>query len=226
MKEEAERIAREIEKEQGNEEEKSGKKVLAYFLALVMSLLVVLMVIPYYAVKIDPSPKNIPKLKEVIPPWLEPVKNNHSQDSASTLPRLVDPSNPAVKYVADRIVTEACTNHRVCYAKALYYFVRDNFQYVSDPSAFEYVKSAEESLASGGGDCDDASVLLASLLEAVGIDTRFVFIPKHVYVEAYIPEARKKYQKGGMVSLDPTCKNCEFGEIPYSVSAQEKRYLG
>jgi transglutaminase-like putative cysteine protease len=56
-------------------------------------------------------------------------------------------------------------------------------------------------------------VLLASLLEAIGIPTRLAFVPRHVYVEAYIPDAPRRYQQDGWVSLDATCKECDFGEV-------------
>jgi len=71
------------------------------------------------------------------------------------------------------------------------------------------------------------NVLLASLLDAIGVQTRLVFIPNHVYVQAYLPEALKKYKfEEDWVNLDATCFNCEFGQITYSVSQSEKKYLG
>jgi transglutaminase-like putative cysteine protease len=109
----------------------------------------------------------------------------------------------------------------------LFYFVRDNFEYVSDPTAYEYVKTAKESLISGGGDCDDASVLLANLLDAIGIRSRFVFVPGHVYLQANMPDVLNKYKvEGDMVNLDATCSYCEFGEMSWKNADKEKSYLG
>ena len=114
----------------------------------------------------------------------------------------------------------------MCHAKALFYFVRDNFQYVSDPNAYEYVKTAKQSLVSGGGDCEDGMLLTANLMEAIGIRSRFVFIPGHVYLDIWLPEALNKYKHDGdWISLDVTCKNCEFGEVPYNSINQDKKYL-
>ena len=80
---------------------------------------------------------------------------------------------------------------------------------------------------SQGGDCDDASVLLANLLQAVGIRTRFVLIPGHVFVQAWIPEAPRTYKADkDWVNLDATCDYCGFGEIPYGNDKKQVSYLG
>jgi transglutaminase-like putative cysteine protease len=93
---------------------------------------------------------------------------------------------------------------------------------------YDYVKSAQESLKTTGGDCDDASVLAANLLQAVGIRTRFVFIPGHVYIQAYLPDALKRYktEDNDFVSLDLTCRSCSIGELPYSDFEAEKKIGG
>lgn len=48
-------------------------------------------------------------------------------------------------------------------------------QYFSDPDdAYDYWCSPAETMARGGGDCDDLAILTASLLRAGGIDARVV----------------------------------------------------
>jgi tetratricopeptide (TPR) repeat protein len=65
--------------------------------------------------------------------------------------------------------------------------------YVPDPSnpfatiseearAVDTIHYPRETLASGVGDCDDTTVLLAALLENVGISTRFVDVPGHIFL--------------------------------------------
>ena len=104
--------------------------------------------------------------------------------------------------------------------------MRDNFEYVSDPLSFEYVKTPIESLASEGGDCDDASVLLSSLLGAIGIQTRLVFITDHVYVQGRILDSPKRYSgKDGWINMDATCRSCEFGQIPYTSANARKVFV-
>lgn len=76
--------------------------------------------------------------------------------------------------------------------KALHAFVRDRIRYVKDVRDVETLQTPEVTLHVGAGDCDDKSVLLASLLEAIGHPTRFVAIGfrpddfEHVFVESRI----------------------------------------
>jgi hypothetical protein len=75
---------------------------------------------------------------------------------------------------------------------ALYSFVRDRIRYVRDIRNVETLHTADRVLANKQGDCDDKSVLLASLLESLGHKTRFVAVGfkaadfNHVYVEVYV----------------------------------------
>ena len=79
-----------------------------------------------------------------------------------------------------------------CEVKKLHAFVRDQIRYLGDINGVETVTSPEKTLDYGYGDCDDKSVLLASLLESIGHPTRFVAIGfesgifEHVYVETLI----------------------------------------
>ncbi len=53
-------------------------------------------------------------------------------------------------------------------------------------SAVDYLQFPNQSLAYKAGDCDDLSILYASLLEAVGIKTAFITAPGHIYM-AFAP---------------------------------------
>lgn len=76
--------------------------------------------------------------------------------------------------------------------KNLHRFVRDRIRYIKDIRGVETVAFPDITLECAQGDCDDKSVLLASLLESIGHPTRFVavgFKPgnySHVYVETKI----------------------------------------
>jgi len=204
------------------------KGPLTYILGIFLILMLVVWFFPSRAVKIDPEPHNIPTLRDVLPNEISSEHTTIELNSKQDYLKYLSPTDPLIKQTADRIVTLSCNGNRICHAKAIYYFVRDNFQYVSDPTSFEYVKSAQESLATTGGDCEDASLLGANLLEAVGIKTRFVFIPGHVYIQAYLPEALKRYKRenSDYVSLELTCNNCKFGELPYSDFSEYKEIVG
>ncbi len=202
-------------------------------LAVMLALLIILMVVPFYSIKVNPEPKALLTYEEAL--WgLDLRQTNHSAVAYADFPLSAKQASndQLIKTVADRIVSQSCAHaqgeaRRVCHAKALFYFVRDNFNYVADPSSFEYIKTAQESILSTGGDCDDASLLLASLLSSVGIETRFVFVPRHVYIQARLPEAIKRYQDDdGWVDLDATCDGCGFGEAAPSAVGARKAIVG
>ncbi len=170
-----------------------------------------------------PPPTVIPSLGEVFP--LNITILNNSTSNSEDLLKLVKPNDPVIKQVADKIVTIACDGQRICQVKAIFYFVKNNFDYV--PNTYGYVKSARESLVSGNGDCVDASVLIANLMEAIDIRSRFVFIPGHVYVQIWLPKALSRYKiEENWINVDATCKNCSFGEISVLNLGMKKKYLG
>lgn len=75
----------------------------------------------------------------------------------------------------------------------LHAYVRDKIRYQLDISGVETIRTPELTMRERVGDCDDKSVLLASLLQAIGHPARFVvfsFSPgapfSHVYVETLI----------------------------------------
>lgn len=223
--------AHETEKELKQEIEKDQKEIsilsspLWYIVGIFLALIIILAIFPPWAIKADPEPRNIPKLSEVVPSFdLNDYNHTGRRDD---LIRFMQPSNDIVKQVADSIVTRSCSEPaNTCYAKAIYYSVRDSFQYISDPPD-EYVKHPLETLKNPVGDCDDNAVLLANLLEAVGYKTRFVTIPNHVFIEVYLEDAKNRYKESdGWIALDATCKNCDFASIPESDRKYQWNYIG
>ena len=66
---------------------------------------------------------------------------------------------------------------------ALFYFVQNRIRYVRDVNGVETVQSPLKTLEYSQGDCDDKSVLLATMLESLGHPTRFHamgFRPRHI----------------------------------------------
>ena len=209
------------------QEEKPRNKFFIIFITLIVILMLIVWVFPAYRIKVDPSPEKIPTISELD---LTIPKTEGMNTSQRGFLELLNPTDPFVKTTANKISNLACSKvtkeEGVCYAKALFYFVRDNIQYIDDPYAREYLATPAETLFSESGDCDDYSILLANLLQAVGIETRFVFVPGHVFVQAKLKDALKYYKtEGDWVSLDSTCKNCEFGELTFQVENSEKTYL-
>lgn len=82
-------------------------------------------------------------------------------------------------------------------------YVQGAIRYTRDIVDTETVSTAEKTLAGRIGDCDDQSVLLAALCEAVGYPTRFVVAGyddprevQHVYVQVCVD--------GAWLDADPT----------------------
>lgn len=208
------------------EELPKRKSPLIYIMAVFLILLLVVMIVPQYAIKIDPRPDKIPTFNEVFLFDANLSTETYNLKSSADMIRFVTPENPIVKTTANKIVTTACDSERVCYAKAIYYFVRDNFKYVSDPVDFEYVEKPQDFMLSGGGDCESGTLLMANLMEAVGIDAELVLIPGHAFLRIWMPEALNRYQMDGdWIYLDWTCSSCSFGEIPARNIKIEKRIL-
>lgn len=89
--------------------------------------------------------------------------------------------------------TEAC----LCLA-----FARDRIRYVRDMRNVEVIQVPRRTLQLGAGDCDDKTVLLASMLSSIGHRTRFVAIAQipdefvHVWLQSYC--------HGKWLDLEPT----------------------
>lgn len=197
-------------------------------MGLILLLLIIMMVVPWYGITLDPEPKHIPG-KEVLPlKILDLVNKSESLSSEMKVnyKRLMMPDHPALRLMASRIATQSCESEKICHSKAIFYWVRDNFQYVGDPPT-GYLEDPFETMYMGGGDCDSLAILLANLEQAIGVNTRLAFIPGHVYVQVWIEHAPRKYkEKDGWITLDPTCRTCDFGEIPYSTwNKENKDYL-
>jgi hypothetical protein len=208
-------------------EEPWHKGPIRVVLALFLILIVVMMVVPYYAVRMDPEPSVVLGLEEVL--VSDEIGNStHKVESLQDFLKYVKGDDEMIKNAATKIVATGCSgNDEVCKAKVLFYFVRDNVEYVSDPVAMEYVQDARDVLFSGGGDCDDHSILLASLMSSVGLKQRLVFVPGHVYNQVYLPNALSRYRdEEGWVNVDATCGSCEFGEIMVGVAEKEKKMIG
>lgn len=102
--------------------------------------------------------------------------------------------------------------------RAVFAYVRDAIRYTRDVRGIETLQTPDATMDIGAGDCDDKSVLLASLLESIGHPTRFVAVGyaapgefSHVYVQTRIGPR--------WISLDPTM-NVEAGWSPRDPSSR------
>ena len=74
---------------------------------------------------------------------------------------------------------------QICRQLSLIKYIKENFKYVSDPSGFDYFAPPTESIALMAGDCDDYSILMASVIKAIGGNVRIIWAPRHVYPELF-----------------------------------------
>ncbi len=215
---------REIDDLEGaeEEEEKWYSGPIKVILGVFLILLLVLMIVPRYGVKIDPEPSKVLSITEIDVNGLSVSNETYSLYDLS----FVDSSDVQIKHIANRVVSSGCESGRVCHAKALYYFVRDNIKYISDPLGVEYVEDPKEVVKSGGGDCESGSILLANLMESVGIRSQLVLISGHAYVRVVLPEAVSGDKiEDDWVYMDWTCDNCDFGEVPWQNLRKQARYM-
>jgi len=199
-------------KEEIIEEEPAWKGPLKMILAVFLLLIIIFWTLSAYLVKLDPEPKYIPTIEEVIPSDLKSVNKTYSNFNDA-----IKPNDIMIKQTADRVVSLACEGNQICQAKALYYFVRDNLQYVKDPVNFEYVEDPKTCLAVKTGDCESGTILLASLLGSIGINSEVVVIPRHALLKIKLDDASNRYKINNYIYLDWTCSNCRFGEVSLRV---------
>jgi hypothetical protein len=101
----------------------------------------------------------------------------------------VDYRDPQLNRVATRTVVNT-NDDDLAKTKALLDFVSNDLHYVSDPNdGIEYAKPPVETIISGGGDCEDKTVVLCSLLESVGVKTFMGFTPDHVFALVHFPKS-------------------------------------
>lgn len=100
--------------------------------------------------------------------------------------------DPAIISAARSIVFLTLQKDSPAELRALFDWVRENVRYVRDVLDVETVSTAQRTLQTRSGDCDDQVVLLASLCEAIGYQTRFVVGAytvantfEHVYLEVF-----------------------------------------
>ena len=81
--------------------------------------------------------------------------------------------SPLVRHVSVLLTQDIEQKNKFAEIYALYNFVKDRIRYVRDIRNVETLHTAERILQNKAGDCDDKSILLASLLESLGFKTRF-----------------------------------------------------
>ena len=79
-------------------------------------------------------------------------------------------------------ITKNCpSGDKECQINQIYQYMVKDCNYYSDPRKEEFIQTPFETLQLGGGDCEDLTILLNSLLENIGIETYLVLTENHAY---------------------------------------------
>ena len=84
--------------------------------------------------------------------------------------------HPVIRTLAVRLVNQLPQKDYVNELRALHRFVRDNVRYTRDVRGVETLQYPEITVKERAGDCDDKSILFASLAESLNFPTRFVAV--------------------------------------------------
>jgi Transglutaminase-like superfamily len=130
--------------------------------------------------------------------------------------------DPAIIRLATDIVRNVPQFDDLAEAEALYNWVHSNIRFTKDPVNKEKLYPPAELLEIRAGDCDDISMLLGTLLMAVGYPARLMTVAaaagspeqfSHVYIEGEVPAG-----SGNWVAMDPARYDSQFGVSPQSIS--------
>jgi len=99
---------------------------------------------------------------------------------------LVRPYDTAVVDLASNLSAGLGANYCVYWLCALFDWVTNELLYTSDPSDDDIWSPPGDTLAAGGGDCEDYSILISSVVARWGGDSRFYVISQHAFSAIYL----------------------------------------
>lgn len=104
------------------------------------------------------------------------INNNQEKDLADLI-QACDFDDPLVRNTAVKIAGKSAGSFNLGQVCNIYDLCKDEWNYVNDPSiGSDYVAKASETLKNGmNGDCDDFSILIYSLITAIGGEARITY---------------------------------------------------
>jgi LPXTG-motif cell wall-anchored protein len=155
------------------------------------------------------------------------------EERLASIQKLVHKSvqDPEMRKLALQITANCPERDGTCEARAVYDYVKRNVRYTGDIAPIKFpsgevegidlYQSARRTLEFGGGDCDDQSILVATMLALNGITPRLRVMKEgkhedfsHIFPLAGLP----KTQPSDWIALDTTLPgNRSFGEqVPFA----------
>ncbi len=110
-------------------------------------------------------------------------------------------------------LTKGCGGDKLCNIQR----ILDYVTHIPYKSYTFQQKSPQQTIKENFGDCDDKSNLLVSLLHALGIESYFVLVPKHIFVVVPLEDSRLSRRKGLWIDgrkfyiLESTAKGSQVG---------------
>ena len=96
----------------------------------------------------------------------------------------IDVDSETLHNYAASIIQQCKSDDSACVLNQIYRHIVDNYDYISDPDDEEVIQSPYETINRKGGDCEDLSILLISLLENIGITSYLILTDSHAYALA------------------------------------------
>jgi transglutaminase-like putative cysteine protease len=120
----------------------------------------------------DLNGENAFTIKEIAETHPE-IVNHYTHLQANETTHFIDPYDPNINAIAEKIQKNSKTNNSFLLAKTMFVWLKENIQYQTHPD-YQGVRPAAVTLYNKTGDCDDLSLLYVSLCRAVGIPARFI----------------------------------------------------
>ncbi len=99
---------------------------------------------------------------------------------------IVAPSSPEVYNLSHQLANQFQAQFNIYQACAVFDYVRNEIKYFSDPATTTNYWCTPEQTLKFGGDCEDHSTLIASLLISLGGSVRMYMTDSHAFIALYI----------------------------------------
>lgn len=104
----------------------------------------------------------------------------------------VDFEDSNVQNIVSDVKMKYPGDYNIYQALALFEYILNDLSYISDPAGRDYWCYPRETLARGGGDCEDFSILFSSMIGALGGTTRTYLTETHAFSVLYIGNYSQK----------------------------------
>jgi hypothetical protein len=122
-----------------------------------------------------------------------------------------------LRKLAASIVQDCPSNDKECQVNKVFRYIVENYNYYSDPRASELIQGPFDTIKVKGGDCEDLTIFMNSLLENIGLKTYIILTDNHAYglVCGVDPQKLLTYVNQGLFENFAKQSKIDDGEIVY-----------